>query len=86
MARPRILMLDEPSLGLSPKLVSQIFTIIRDINSQGVTVLLVEQNAHMALSIADRGYVLATGEVTLSGTGKDLLGNEMVKKLYLGEA
>ena len=62
MARPRILLLDEPSLGLSPKLVGQIFDIIRDINQQGVTVLLVEQNAHMALSIAHRGYVLATGE------------------------
>lgn len=85
MARPHILLLDEPSLGLSPKLVSQIFEIITDINQQGVTVLLVEQNAHMALSIAHRGYVLATGEVTLTGTGKDLLGNEMVKKLYLGE-
>ncbi len=86
MARPRILLLDEPSLGLSPKLVAQIFEIIKDINQQGVTVLLVEQNAHMALSIADRGYVLATGEVTLTGTGQDLLGNDMVRKLYLGEA
>lgn len=86
MARPRLLLLDEPSLGLSPKLVAQIFEIIRKVNSEGVTVLLVEQNAHMALSIADRGYVLATGEVTLSGTGKELLGNDMVKKLYLGEA
>jgi len=86
MARPHILLLDEPSLGLSPKLVGQIFDIIRDINKQGVTVLLVEQNAHLALSIADRGYVLATGEITLTGTGQELLGNEMVKKLYLGEA
>jgi branched-chain amino acid transport system ATP-binding protein len=85
MARPKILLLDEPSLGLSPKLVLQIFDIIREINKSGTTVLLVEQNAHMALSIAHRGYVLATGEVTLSGTGKDLLGNETVKKLYLGE-
>lgn len=85
MARPRILLLDEPSLGLSPKLVGQIFDIIRDINQQGVTVLLVEQNAHMALSIAHRGYVLATGEVTLTGTGRELLGNDMVKKSYLGE-
>ncbi|MGI8905843.1 MAG: ABC transporter ATP-binding protein [Candidatus Sumerlaeaceae bacterium] len=85
MARPKILLLDEPSLGLSPKLVSQIFSIIQDINKQGVTVLLVEQNAHMALSIAHRGYVIATGEVTLTGSGADLLSNEMVKKLYLGE-
>lgn len=85
MAQPKILLLDEPSLGLSPKLVGQIFQIIRDINAQGVTVLLVEQNAHMALGIAHRGYVLATGEVTLSGTGNDLLGNDMVRRLYLGE-
>jgi branched-chain amino acid transport system ATP-binding protein len=86
MARPEILLLDEPSLGLSPKLVGQIFDIIRDINQQGTTVLLVEQNAHMALGIAHRGYVLSTGEVTLSGSGQELLGKEMVKKLYLGEA
>jgi branched-chain amino acid transport system ATP-binding protein len=86
MSRPRILLLDEPSLGLSPILVAQIFEIIRDINTRGTTVLLVEQNAHMALSIAHRGYVIATGEITLEGTGQELLGNEMVKKLYLGEA
>lgn len=85
MARPSILLLDEPSLGLSPKLVLQIFDIIQEINQTGTTVLLVEQNAHMALSIAHRGYVIATGEVTLTGTGKDLLGNDEVKKLYLGE-
>lgn len=85
MARPQILLLDEPSLGLSPKLVGQIFDIIQEINVAGTTVLLVEQNAHMALRIANRGYVLATGEVTLSGSGKELLGNETVKKLYLGE-
>jgi len=85
MARPSILLLDEPSLGLSPKLVLQIFDIIQEINEQGTTVLLVEQNAHMALSIAHRGYVIATGEVILSGAGRDLLGNETVKKLYLGE-
>lgn len=85
MARPAILLLDEPSLGLSPKLVLQIFDIIQEINQAGTTVLLVEQNAHMALSIAHRGYVIATGEVTLSGTGGELLGNETVKKLYLGE-
>lgn len=85
MARPKILLLDEPSLGLSPKLVLQIFDIIQEINQTGTTILLVEQNAHMALSIAHRGYVMATGEITLSGTGQDLLGNETVKKLYLGE-
>ncbi len=86
MSRPKILLLDEPSLGLSPKLVGQIFDIIRTVNAEGVTILLVEQNAHMALSIANRGYVLATGEITLSGPGADLLGNDMVRKLYLGEA
>lgn len=86
MSSPRILLLDEPSLGLSPKLVDQIFSIITGINREGVTVLLVEQNAHMALSIAHRGYVIATGEITLAGTGHDLLGNDMVRKLYLGEA
>lgn len=85
MARPSILLLDEPSLGLSPKLVLQIFDIIQEINNIGTTVLLVEQNAHMALSIAHRGYVLTTGQITLTGTGQDLLGNEEVKKLYLGE-
>lgn len=86
MSKPTILLLDEPSLGLSPILVDQIFSIISEINSQGCTVLLVEQNAHMALSIAHRGYVIATGEITLTGTGAELLGNEQVKKLYLGEA
>jgi branched-chain amino acid transport system ATP-binding protein len=86
MARPRILLLDEPSLGLAPKIVVQIFEIIRQINAMGTTVLLVEQNAHMALSIAHTGYVIATGEITLQGSGKELLGNEMVKRLYLGEA
>lgn len=86
MARPAILLLDEPSLGLSPKLVERIFEIIRTINEAGTTVLLVEQNAHGALGLAHRGYVIATGGITLEGTGPDLLGNEMVKKLYLGEA
>ena len=85
MARPTLLLLDEPSLGLAPIVVAQIFDIIRQINAEGTPVLLVEQNAHMALSIAHRGYVIATGEITLSGTGAQLLGNEMVKKLYLGE-
>ena len=85
MSRPGILLLDEPSLGLSPKLVEQIFGIIRTINAEGTTVLLVEQNAHMALGVAHRGYVIATGEITLFGTGADLLGNDMVK-LDPGEA
>lgn len=86
MARPRLLLLDEPSMGLAPKLVTQIFTIVRDINSQGTTILLVEQNARMALAVADRGYVLQTGQIVLTGTAKDLQSNEMVRKAYLGEA
>ena len=85
MARPRLLLLDEPSLGLAPILVAQIFDIIRKIRSEGTTIFLVEQNAHMALSIADRGYVIATGEITLTGTGRELLANEDVKRAYLGE-
>src|SRR5579884_2082770 len=86
MARPRLLLLDEPSLGLAPFLVQSIFRIIRDINAQGVTILLVEQNAHQALRIADRGYVLETGRVVLTDTAANLLKNEMVRKAYLGEA
>lgn len=86
MARPRLLLLDEPSMGLAPMLVSQIFAIIRDINAQGTTILLVEQNARMALKVADRGYVLQTGQIVLTGTAKDLQSNEMVRKAYLGEA
>jgi branched-chain amino acid transport system ATP-binding protein len=85
MARPSVLLLDEPSLGLSPILVDTIFEIIRDINSQGTTVLLVEQNALKALGIANRGYVIQTGHIVLTGTGKELLGNDMVRKAYLGE-
>ncbi len=85
MARPRLLLLDEPSLGLAPILVTQIFEIIRRISREGTTIFLVEQNAHMALSIADRGYVIATGELTLTGTGADLLADEDVKRTYLGE-
>jgi branched-chain amino acid transport system ATP-binding protein len=84
MARPRIILLDEPSMGLSPLLVEQIFTIIRDINNAGTSILLVEQNAQMALSIADRAYVLETGRVVLEGTGQELLHNEMVAEAYLG--
>jgi branched-chain amino acid transport system ATP-binding protein len=84
MTNPRLLLLDEPSMGLSPLLVEQIFTIIRDINNQGVSILLVEQNAQMALSIADRGYVLETGKVVLEGPGQELLHNQMVADAYLG--
>jgi branched-chain amino acid transport system ATP-binding protein len=85
MARPRLLLLDEPSMGLAPILVSQIFSIIRDINAQGTTILLVEQNARMALTVADRGYVLQTGQIVLTGTAKALQSNEMVRQAYLGE-
>ena len=85
MTRPSVLLLDEPSLGLSPILVQQIFRIIREINASGMTILLVEQNALQALSIANRGYVLQTGEVVLSGDAHDLMVNEMVRKAYLGE-
>ena len=85
MTRPQILLLDEPSLGLSPLLVQQIFGIIQDINAQGMTILLVEQNALQALSIANRGYVLQTGRVVLSGSAEELSRNETVRKAYLGE-
>jgi branched-chain amino acid transport system ATP-binding protein len=85
MARPRVLLLDEPSLGLSPILVQQIFSIIQEINSGGTTILLVEQNALQALIVANRGYVLQTGQVALSGASADLRENEMVRKAYLGE-
>jgi branched-chain amino acid transport system ATP-binding protein len=84
MARPKLLLLDEPSLGLAPILVDRIFEIIREINSQGTTILLVEQNALMALDAADRGYVLETGKVVLSGDAKSLRENEEVQKAYLG--
>jgi branched-chain amino acid transport system ATP-binding protein len=85
MARPRLLMLDEPSLGLAPILVQQIFDIIREINSQGTTVLLVEQNALQALGVAHRGYVLQTGTVILADTAAALAANEDVRRVYLGE-
>ena len=84
MAKPRIMLLDEPSMGLSPLLVREIFDIIKDINKQGVTILLVEQNAKMALSIADRAYVIETGKIVMSGTGEELLNSEDIKKAYLG--
>ncbi len=86
MARPRLLLLDEPSMGLAPMLVTQIFSIIKDINEQGTTILLVEQNARMALTVAHRGYVLQTGQIVLTGTAKDLQTNETVRKAYLGES
>ncbi len=85
MSRPKLLLLDEPSLGLAPLVVQDIFTIIREINRQGVTVLLIEQNANMALKIADLAYVLETGRITLSGTGAELLANEKVEEAYLGK-
>ena len=84
MAKPSILLLDEPSMGLSPLLVSEIFHIIEEINDKGTTILLVEQNAKRALSIADRAYVLETGKITLEGTGEELSNDERVQKAYLG--
>ncbi|WP_251319239.1 ABC transporter ATP-binding protein [Flintibacter muris] len=85
MSRPKLMMLDEPSLGLAPLVVQDIFSIITEINKQGVTILLIEQNANMALKIADLAYVLETGNITLSGTGAELLANEKVKEAYLGK-
>ena len=84
MSRPKLIMMDEPSLGLAPIIVRGIFDIIREIHRQGVTILLIEQNANMALQTADTGYVLETGRIGLSGTGAELLTNEAVKKAYLG--
>ena len=84
MSRPKLIMMDEPSLGLAPIVVRGIFDIIKEINRMGVTVLLVEQNANMALQIADIGYVLETGRITMSGPGRELMANEQVKKAYLG--
>ena len=84
MADPKIILMDEPSMGLSPLLVQEIFDIIKEVNAQGITVLLVEQNAKMALKIADRAYVLETGKIKLSGDAKDLLHNDEVRKAYLG--
>ncbi len=85
MAEPRIMLLDEPSMGLAPILVQEIFAIIERLNKEGTTILLVEQNAQIALSVCHRGYVLQTGEIVLAGTGQELLANEMVRKAYLGE-
>jgi len=84
MSRPRLLLMDEPSMGLSPALVQQNFRIIREVHESGVAILMVEQNAAMALSIADRGYVLSTGEIVLSGSAKELLASEDLKRAYLG--
>ncbi|GGI64403.1 MULTISPECIES: ABC transporter ATP-binding protein [Enterococcus] len=84
MSRPKLLLLDEPSMGLAPIFIREIFSIIQEIKAQGTTVLLIEQNANMALSIADRGYVLETGKIVLEGTGQELLASESVKKAYLG--
>ena len=84
MSRPKIIMMDEPSLGLAPIVVKGIFDIIQEINRQGVTVLLIEQNANMALKIADVGYVLETGKIVTSGTGTELLASPEIKKAYLG--
>ncbi len=86
MSRPKLLMMDEPSLGLAPLIIKDVFNIIKEINKQGVTILLIEQNANAALHIADIGYVIETGRITLRGTGKELLSNEAVKKAYLGES
>lgn len=85
MSRPKLMMMDEPSLGLAPLVVRDIFSIIKEINKRGVTILLIEQNANMALKTADFGYVMETGRITLSGPGMELLQNEAVKKAYLGQ-
>ncbi|WP_143821170.1 ATP-binding cassette domain-containing protein, partial [Motiliproteus sp. MSK22-1] len=84
MGQPKLLLLDEPSMGLSPLLVGEIFRVIQDLNSQGVTILLVEQNARAALQIADRGYVLESGRVAISAPARELLEDESVRKAYLG--
>ena len=85
MSRPKVLMLDEPSLGLAPLIVQQIFDIIKEINKTGVTILLIEQNANMALQVADLAYVLETGSIVLKGSGQELLNNESVREAYLGK-
>ena len=85
MSRPKMIMMDEPSLGLAPLVVKNIFNIIKTINSEGITVLLIEQNANLALKIADRAYVMETGTITMEGTGAELLANESIKEAYLGK-
>jgi branched-chain amino acid transport system ATP-binding protein len=84
MARPKLMLMDEPSMGLAPLLVKEIFEIIKEINEKGTTILLIEQNANMALSIADRAYVIETGEIVLQGSADELLRSQEVKKAYLG--
>ena len=84
MSAPKLMMLDEPSMGLAPILVEQVFNIILQLHEAGTTILLVEQNAQMALSVADRAYVMETGQITLSGTGEELARSDQVKKAYLG--
>ena len=85
MTRPRILLLDEPSLGLAPLIVKQVFDTIRELKAEGITILLVEQNAHLALKTADRAYVMETGTITMEGKGRDLLGDPAIRAAYLGE-
>ena len=85
MGKPKMILMDEPSMGLSPLLVKEIFSIIKEVNKQGITILLVEQNAKMALSIANRAYVLETGKITIEGNARDLLNDDRVKKAYLGQ-
>ena len=85
MSKPKLLLLDEPSLGLAPLIVEQIFEIIQKINENGTTVLLVEQNANLALTVTDRGYVMETGHITMEGNSKDLIANEKIRAAYLGE-
>ena len=85
MGKPKMILMDEPSMGLSPLLVKEIFDIIREVNAQGITILLVEQNARMALSISHRAYVLETGTISIQGDAKDLLNDPRVKKAYLGQ-
>ena len=85
MSRPKLVCMDEPSMGLAPQLVEQVFDVIQEINRQGTTIFVVEQNANMALSIAHRGFVLQTGQVVLSGPASELLGTELIRKAYLGE-
>ena len=85
MSRPKLLLLDEPSLGLAPQVIEKIFNILRAVNARGVSILLVEQNAHLALGLAHYGYVLETGEIVMEGTGRELLASPEVRKAYLGE-
>lgn len=85
MSKPRLLLLDEPSMGLAPMVIKNIFTVLKDLNEQGLTILLVEQDARIALSIADRGYVLQTGQVVLADKAEDLIDNEEVRAIYFGK-